>query len=271
MNHKYYTYHCHTKYSDGDHSVKEMVNRAEKLGFSEIGIADHFCIKPNIDDISWQRKLTFLDAYVHDIREADDQSNISVKAGLEVDYFHDNPKQYLIDAIIDKYNIDYTIGSIHWLYGDSAYTLGYHLFWENLSQDEIDKTHKRYWKLIKNLIKSNRFSFIGHLDLVKKCGFTPSYDITNDIDEVLNLLSQSTIPMEFNTSGLRTQCEEIFPSFEIMKKCGKLNIPILINDDAHATKDMGLNYDDAYKLAKKAGCYILEKLSTSAFSKKDKF
>ena len=42
-----YTYHCHTTFSDGKSSIKEMLDQAVRLGFTEIGISDHLAVHKN--------------------------------------------------------------------------------------------------------------------------------------------------------------------------------------------------------------------------------
>lgn len=39
-----FSYHTHTVFSDGHNTIEEMLDRAEELGWREIGISDHLIV-----------------------------------------------------------------------------------------------------------------------------------------------------------------------------------------------------------------------------------
>lgn len=43
-----FSYHTHTVFSDGHNTIEEMLDRAEELGWREIGISDHLIVHKNI-------------------------------------------------------------------------------------------------------------------------------------------------------------------------------------------------------------------------------
>jgi histidinol-phosphatase (PHP family) len=59
--------------------------------------------------------------------------------------------------------------------------------------------------------------------------------------------------VELNTSGLRKDCHEIYPSPRIVQMAAQLGVPITFGSDAHAPAEVGLNFAEAVQLARSAG------------------
>jgi len=59
--------------------------------------------------------------------------------------------------------------------------------------------------------------------------------------------------MELNTSGLRKDCKEIYPSPAIVQMAARLGVPITFASDAHAPTEVGMNFPEAIQLARNAG------------------
>ncbi len=78
------TYHNHTTWSDGFHTPEGLVKKAIKLGFSEVGLTDHYyTLKGEVNCVTDEN----LDEYIlmiKDLRELY-HKEISVLAGLEID------------------------------------------------------------------------------------------------------------------------------------------------------------------------------------------
>jgi len=71
--------------------------------------------------------------------------------------------------------------------------------------------------------------------------------------EAAETMAKSNICVEINTSGLRRPCSEIYPSEQFLKIIHSHDIPIVFGSDAHEPNDVGKNFKEAIKLAKKAG------------------
>ena len=59
--------------------------------------------------------------------------------------------------------------------------------------------------------------------------------------------------MELNTSGLRKDCREIYPSPQIVNLAAQMRVPITFASDAHAAGEVGMNFAEAIELARHAG------------------
>ena len=246
-----FSYHVHSKYSDGKDSIEDIINYAEKLGLDEIGISDHFHIPIESSHYHGDMKISLLDTYVKEILSLKEKKQITVRLGLEVDFVPQT--HHLLDHYLIDKPFDYIIGSVHLI--DGKYIP------EKITPHEYNDKVYQYWTLIKQMAESKKFDIVGHIDLFKRFGIKPTRDFTKEIDEALLAILDSGMAIEINTSGWSHNCKEQYPAQYILKKCKDLNIPILISSDAHKKNDLARWFKKAYSLAKKLGFSSLTSFS----------
>jgi histidinol-phosphatase (PHP family) len=66
-------------------------------------------------------------------------------------------------------------------------------------------------------------------------------------------MAKSDVCAEINTAGLRKPCNEIYPSEQFLKTLHSRNVLIVFGSDAHQPSDVGRDFKEAVKLAKKVG------------------
>jgi histidinol-phosphatase (PHP family) len=69
----------------------------------------------------------------------------------------------------------------------------------------------------------------------------------------LEAAKRKGVAMELNTAGLRKDCKEIYPSLRIVELAAQRGVPITFASDAHAPKEVGMNFAEAIQLARQAG------------------
>ena len=113
-------YHIHTTFSDGKASPEEYVSHAISAGISEIGFSEHLSLfKENQD---WCMNPSNAQNYIDYIRNLKSNTNdIKIKAGLEIDFIPGKEKE--IGRFLDNLELDYRIGSVHYL-GEKTVDLG---------------------------------------------------------------------------------------------------------------------------------------------------
>jgi histidinol-phosphatase (PHP family) len=258
------TYHCHTNFSDGSNSVKEMIEAAIDKGFTEIGFSDHLVLHPTIPEISWSTKLSQVEPYMNEVRTLAQTyaKEIKVFAGCEMDFFPNNPREKELLAFIDNCQFDFIIGSIHMLgefsLDDTAAP------WLALSQNEVNEKFIAYYKTVQKMVQWYKFDFIGHFDIPKKFNMLPTIDLKPLISETLDVIKTSGCALELNTAGWDKDCNTAYPSLDILKECVEKGIPLLINDDAHCTENLGRHYEQAGSLLQEAHCHSLFKLDITS-------
>jgi histidinol-phosphatase (PHP family) len=237
-------YHVHTLFSDGRKGLQDYIDQAVKRRLAEIGFSDHI----HFQKASWSMDFANLPNYLNQINAIKQTSRISVKAGLEVEFVPSKMDGFM--QMLKKFDLDYLLGSVHyigdWLIDSEREIHG----WRG---KDVDHVYHQYFNLIQEMAKTGLFDVIGHLDLPKKFGFRPKNDIVNLLLETVEVISQSKMCVEVNTSGLRKPCHEIYPSEILLKMCFDHGLPVTLGSDAHSPEDVGADFDKAFKLLKAVG------------------
>ena len=69
----------------------------------------------------------------------------------------------------------------------------------------------------------------------------------------LQVARAKDVAIELNTAGLRKECQEIYPSLDILRKACALGVAITFGSDAHAPGEVGMNFAEAIAWARAAG------------------
>jgi len=243
-------YHMHTPlclHAVGEPT--ELAAQAESLGFKEIGFSDHSPMpKDGFDE--WRMRASDLPDYVQRVEKARcDHPNLTIKLALEVDYIPGY--ESWIKELAAKYPWDYFIGAVHYV-SES---------WALDSPTKLSEWRKRdpmevwtvYFERLTMAAESGLFDTIAHADLCKKFCFYPKQDCTPLFESFLNTAKKHDVAMELNTAGLRKDCKEIYPNPQIVKLAFQKGVPITFASDAHAPKEVGMNFKEAMDLARSAG------------------
>lgn len=242
-------YHIHTKlckHAEGE--PEEYVHEALKKGIAEIGFADHMPM-PTGYDVENRMIMAQFSEYVSMIQDVQNRfSDIAIKFGVEADYFY--PHVDFVRKFLDEYPLDYVLGSIHYL---DWWGFDNEKFITEYNNRDIAEVYQEYFNTIKASAESKLFDIIAHFDLVKKFGYRPEdgyYDIACD---ALKVIKDNDICLEVNTSGLRKQAQEIYPSNEILEKVCEFDIPITLGSDSHKPSEVGWQFNETIKLLKDIG------------------
>jgi histidinol-phosphatase (PHP family) len=243
-------YHMHTPLCR--HAVGEPVDyarRAVELGLTEIGFSDHSPMRRDDFD-NWRMLDGQLDEYVAKVRLAQKEfPQLTIRLALEVDYLPGH--EGWIRELAARHPWDYFIGSVHYV-SDS---------WDIDNPAKLSEWKKRdafevwttYFDRLTLAAESTLFEVIGHCDLPKKFGIRPAQDCTPLYEKFLNAAAKAGCAIELNTAGLRKDCQEIYPSRQILQLAFEKGVPITFGSDAHAPKEVGLNFAEAVRLAREAG------------------
>ncbi len=242
-------YHIHTRLCG--HAVGEpedYVREAIARGLSEIGFADHMPLLRMRDD-----RLTMapddLPRYVDMIRDLQASvDEIGVKLGVEMDYFSGQMDE--IWEVASRFEFDYVYGSVHyidgWGFSDSRHLSSY-------QGKDPDETYARYFDLFCEAVTEGGFDVMAHPDLVKKHGITTSLSLDEMYRMAAGALASADVAVEVNTSGLRKPALDIYPSLPFLQACRERGVAVTLGSDAHAPRQVGMDYDLALRLLRRAG------------------
>ena len=243
-------YHTHTPFCHhAEGTPQEYLDAALAAGVTEYGISCHGPAQPEpLDD--WRMMESDLPAYFKWVETARTHADgqIPVRLGLECDWFPGCERW--IGDLASRAEWDYLIGSIHYLGGwnfDSPKRLD---LW---AEADLEETWTRYWQEYAAMAKSGLFDFLGHPDLIKKFSHRPEGDLKRFYEPALEAISEAGCAIELNTAGWHKPCAEQYPTFDFLVLAHGADIPLLINSDAHAPREVARDFDKAIALAREAG------------------
>ncbi len=191
--------HNHTTWSDGHHSLKEMVQAAVELGWSWLGIADHSRSATYANGLSEERLLA-------QIREIDliNESlngNFRVLKGVESDILSDGSLDYPNEILKQ---LDYVVASVH---------IGLRM--------EKEKATTR----LLNAIRNPYTSVLGHLTgrlLLGREGYPLN------MEQIFEACSEHCVAIEINAHPYRLDLD-----WKYVGLAQSMGVKIIINPDAH--------------------------------------
>jgi histidinol-phosphatase (PHP family) len=243
-------YHTHTplcRHATGEPT--ELAAQAGRLGLKEMGFSDHAPM-PRDDFDDWRMRAADLDQYVARVEQARrDHPGLAIKLALEVDYLP-GYEDWIRD-LAARHPWDYFIGSVHYVSESWAIDNPAEIArWKDREPMEV---WTAYFERLTLAAESGLFDIIGHADLCKKFSIYPRQDCTLLFTRFLRAVKARGLVVELNTSGLRKDCHEIYPSPRIVHLAAQLGVPICFGSDAHAPNEVGLNFAEAVQLARSAG------------------
>ncbi len=244
------SYHNHTTWSDGASTLADMIEAARSAGMKELGISDHYALPPDKRRLSWAMAPESLNAYVAEVQQASAATrDLAIRLGLEVDYFPETIET--VRQSLAPYTFDYLIASVHFVDGFPVDLVSQ--VWEELSQVTRDEIWRGYWRYLREAAESGLCDIVAHFDLPKKFKFYPSIDLTADALATLDIIAAKNMAIELNCAGWDKPVQEAYPSLFYLTEAQRRKIPLVINTDAHTSKDVIRNLDRAHKLAASAG------------------
>ena len=237
--------HNHTPLCNhAEGTIEAYIQSAINAKTDYFGFADH---APMDFDPKYRMAFAEMQQYEADVRSAAQKykNEIHILLGYEVDYLPGHMDKRVLHA-----NVDYLIGSVHFLEGwgfDNPEFIGQ---WK---EQNIDEVWQKYFDTIEQMAKSKLFDIVGHLDLIKVFKFMPNGDILQMAQKALEAIKESNMALELNVSGYRKKVAEPYPSQELLEAAFALDIPITFSSDAHKPDQVGMFDENITKLAKKIG------------------
>ena len=238
--------HIHIERGDYNKKcIEQFVDKAVQMGIDEINLLEHSIrIKeflPTFEEaknynLYQQRWVTnkalnahSLDEYhrlVSEIKAG--EYPVKINFGLEVCWFEQHSD--LIRQLVDECNLDYVLGSVHWI---DNWTFNQRKYqWKN---KDIDYLFNRYYELNNSLIESNIFDAVAHPYLIKCHGFIPSFELKPLYLNMCLNAKKHNMAVELNGSQIKCMDND-FISAVI-----ESGVTTVLGSDAHSPNDVGKN------------------------------
>lgn len=229
------TFHCHTNYSDGQNTLKEMAEGARKLGWEYLGIADHSKVAAYANGLN--------EARVKQQHKEIDALNTTMKGfrlfkGSEVDILPSGDLDFN-DKTLSSF--EYVVASVH----------------SSFKMTEADMT-KRIIKALKN----KHVTMLGHLTgrlLLERDGYPLNQT------EIINAAADMGKIIEINAHPMRLDLDWRMVRYAVQK-----GVLIAINPDSHVTTGLtDVRY--GVGVARKGWCSAKDILNTRTTAQVDKY
>ncbi|WP_434748529.1 histidinol-phosphatase HisJ [Paenibacillus amylolyticus] len=252
----YHTHHERCGHAVGQ--LEEYVQRGIEIGLSQIGLSDHMPLL-HVDPAAYYPEMAMpmdeLPRYVEECFSLKEKyrGQIDVRVGLEGDYIEGWETE--IGSIIERYPWDYVIGSVHFLgeWDITDFRQTHH--WEG---KDVLGVYRQYYDAVSKAAATGMYDIIGHSDVIKRFGYVPSPDQTEERialeNAALQAIAKSGCAMELNASGLSKPCAEMFPSRRMLTEALRLDIPLTMGSDAHDPMKLGDYLPEAEALLHELGC-----------------
>ena len=228
-------FHMHSTWSDGAHSLEEMVDASRAKGYSHIVITDHSHYLKVANGLSKERLLNQIET----IRELNEKyTDIEIFAGTEMDILPDGSNDFDDDVLKQ---LDFVIASIH----------------SSFSQPQ-EKIMERLLTAMKNPYVHMIAHPTGRI-IEQRKGYDP------DVPTLIEWAKEYGKILELNANPYRLDLQT-----EYLKIAQEKGVPIAINTDAHHINQ--LNYMDiGVRYAQKAWLYKENIVNTWSLEKFKKF
>lgn len=190
--------HCHTMYSDGKHSVEQMVAAAEALGMKYITITDHSPTAFYAGGV----KIDRLQQQWEEIDRVQEQTKVRILKGTESDILQNGSLDYP-DWILEQFDV--IVASIHSRY--------------KMNEDQMTRR-------VVTAMKQPVFKIWGHA-LGRLIQRRPPFDCR--MEEILDVIAESRAAIEINGDPYRLDMEPRW-----IREARKRKIKFVISVDAHS-------------------------------------
>jgi len=190
--------HCHTTYSDGQHSVEQMVAAAEALGMKYITITDHSPTAFYAGGV----KIDRLQQQWEEIDRVQEQTKVRIFKGTESDILQNGSLDYP-DWILEQFDV--IVASIHSRY--------------KMNEDQMTRR-------VVTAMKQPVFKIWGHA-LGRLIQRRPPFDCR--VEEILDVIAESRAAIEINGDPFRLDMEPRW-----IREARKRKIKFVISVDAHS-------------------------------------
>jgi DNA polymerase (family 10) len=191
--------HMHTTWSDGAHTIEEMIDACRAKGYKYMAITDHSQYLRVANGLTIER-LREQKEIIHELNKKYD--DITILSGIEMDILPDGSLDYDDELLAE---LDLVIASIHSSFSQPKETI---------------------MKRLKNAVTNPHVDIIAH-PTGRVIGRRTGYEV--DIDLLIELAKETDTALELNANPNRLDL-----AAPHLRKAQEAGVTIVINTDAHS-------------------------------------
>jgi histidinol-phosphatase (PHP family) len=246
--------HLHTDLSpDSSVPIDVYAAQAVERGIAEVAITDHLDFDPRLPAYSLA-PFPLRERIVREAAERWADRGVAIRFGCELTY--ESRYETEIRDHLEHHSYDYTVGSVH-IGPESPFRAERVASW--VVGRPLEEVVAPYFDEVLLAIRSGLFDSIGHLDFVKR--YLQPHVTPADLaaapelyEPLLLALIETGAALEVNTSGLRQQAHETYPSAAVVARFKVLGgNRVLAGSDAHLPESFASGLEAGYRVAAAAG------------------
>ena len=251
-----FDYHVHESHSRDapDATLQAIIHEAEEQDIREIALTSHLIVTGPDTYLSIQ--MDELDEYFQGIWEAQEDTGVVLRAGLEVDYFPGFEAE--LEAVIEEYPLDFSLGSLHYVNGvDVGSRVDARRFFEGRP---LSEAADEYFTVLRMAVESGLFDVIAHPDYWRKFLYTARsepagfHEYGSAYVEALQATADNGVGIEVNTSALRTGLNDFYPVEGFLRAAAEAGVrTVTVGSDAHAPSSLGYMVGEALTRLRETG------------------
>ena len=223
-----YNYHTHTKRcGHATDDAEEYILTAIAGGIKCMGFSEHFpYICENGFEASFRLPVSEIKEYFEELSFLREKykDKIDIKIGFEMEYYPDKFEKMYNSAV--EYGAEYLILGPHYITEESPDGI-----YVNKKTEDAEFL-KAYASTVADGIRTKRFTYVAHPDVIKFTGDAEIYK--KEMRKICVASKEAGIPLEINFLGIRDNRN--YPSALFWGIAGKEQCPVTFGCDAHSEK-----------------------------------
>jgi histidinol-phosphatase (PHP family) len=249
-------YHVHESHSKDapTATLPNLIEAAEAKGIEEMAFTSHLILEG--EDMYMSVQMDELDEYFKQIEEAQRDTGVRLRAGLEVDYFPSQVRR--IEAILDEHPLDFVLGSTHFVHGvDIGSREGAKIFFIGRPFWEATDEYFTVWKAA---VETGLFDVMSHPDYWRKHLDMARAEPANweeygsVVLGAIDSLVSHDVGIEVNTSTVKYNLEGFYPTREFLEAARDAGVrKVTLGSDTHIPETLGYKIPEAARLLNELG------------------
>ena len=267
---KPFSYHNHTTFCDGKHTVEEMVQYAIKNGCDVIGFSGH---SREDENDGYSMPMQSLNDYKAEVRRVGEKYKDQIKVYLGIE------QEYVTSPEPFAEGFDYKIGSVHNVLTKDGvkYQIDHSeaRFLEGVREGfggDVYAYCENYFEYLANVHDRTGCQIVGHLDLVTKFNEGDvHFDENNEryvaaAERAIKKLCAQGMIFEINTGAISRGHRTVpYPSKRFLEAIRREGGRITYSSDCHDGNYIACAFEESVALAKECGFEGFMKLTDNGF------
>ncbi|MDL2308100.1 histidinol-phosphatase [Bacteroidales bacterium OttesenSCG-928-B11] len=257
-------YHTHSLYCDGKDSIADIAAEAVRRGFNQLGFSSHGPLPIETDFAIKEEDMGEYGIAIENAKQ--DHPDLMIFKALECDFISRVSTPFHLFKT--KYSLDYIIGGVHLVipencdklwFIDGSLQKTYDDGLQQLFGGDAKKAVTRFWEQTFEMIETEEFDIIAHLDKIKMHNRNRYFAEDEDwylklVDHAIYSIKKKELIIEANTRGIyKGRCPDLYPSDYIIYHAAKMGVPFVISSDAHQAVELGLHHRESEIKLKELG------------------